>query len=1091
MPTINPANPKEVILSILNQSSGTAVEVSDVDFGVPQRATGGAPLRNTKLVISPKSNSGYYGNKVIWYNRIHISELGTITVNKGTSTLYSQLIPAINTKYGIYLSVDDIVDGPLPVGQSGEIAVTLPINPSSLMFYSGAKIITPGFNPGLVGNVLTPAIWDSLIKSNLITITPTDFEIGSTAGISMIRTTTSFSTGKRYFELVNNSQYGIIGFGTADAATNTLLGSNANSWALDTYSGLVSHGGATILDLSSQVSLMGNLPIGFMLDLDAKELTLVLSGNLHVPVTGLTLPNEAIFVMAGNKSNTNLVSNIRANFGNESFIYNIPFGYYPGFGSGGAPIQPTAGSLISEGCNGSDLMGVYANGSGGTYTAVIQANSPSCGGVSTTPPPTTTLTPSTTPPPTTIAPVVTTAISVDYSTASVNENVFASATYTLTPAINENVSLEALIIKNNTSFADYGTLEINTGSGWTQVPLSNQITIPSNTTTFTLRLQMVADLLTEGAESFDFHVEKSIGSTNVSNTAPVIKTFTINDTSIQPTFPQITDNLLLEGTYSIVIPAGVMEATIVGKGKPGTDAVYDNITSNLSLYFRRSTEPTTDSWRRVVTNYNGSPATEAIRINFDGLVEKTTDGITWTPTGADLPGNQLSSWTGFVNGYYYVAIYSVGFYRSADGITWTPLTGLSALNTWNIKKILYGNGIYLISTEGMYFATSTDGVAFTVNDYNTAFGPSFSNGLMDVEFGAGKFVGSSSDTNYQSVTTTDFVTLTPHSMQTPTSGDTTANIFYTGTYFIAMSGLGSAGSEYQTSVDGITWTIQNFPVSIGGFNFVKVRNDIVASNVDNMSRYYSTDGITWENISSSYPVELINLYFLNGKFRTQPYLDYGSVVGVRPYIGGPELAGTNVLLEPTTTGDSATVELLSTTYTYPGSVGTTVPTQLTDVVPINQVTPTTVSYVVPYGAIVNLSYIRNEYSALLVADPSNTAYATVAEGSATALIYNLEVPLDRIVNFTFNTSHITSTATDVTTMEYAVGLAAFQQIADGDVISVPIGETQISIRIEAYLDSDAEADETLSISLTKEAGSQVVLNTGPVTQIVTITNTVI
>jgi hypothetical protein len=110
MPTINPANPKEVILAILNQSSGTSVEVADVDFGTPQRATGGAPLRNTKLVISPKANSGYYGNKIIWYNRIHITDLGSITVNKGTSTLYSQLIPAINAKYGIYLSIDDIVE---------------------------------------------------------------------------------------------------------------------------------------------------------------------------------------------------------------------------------------------------------------------------------------------------------------------------------------------------------------------------------------------------------------------------------------------------------------------------------------------------------------------------------------------------------------------------------------------------------------------------------------------------------------------------------------------------------------------------------------------------------------------------------------------------------------------------------------------------------------------------------------------------------------------------------------------------------------------------------------------------------------------
>lgn len=1085
MPTINPANPKEVILAILNQSSGTSVEVTDVDFSTPQRATGGAPLRNTRLVISPKANSGYYGNKVIWYNRIHISDLGSITVNKGTATLYSQLIPAINAKYGIYLSIDDIVDGPLPVGQTGEIVVSLPIKSSSLMFYSGAKIITPGFNPGTVGNVLTPAIWDSLIKSSLITITPNDFEVASAIGVSMIRTTTSFSTGKRYFELVNNSQYGIIGFGTAAATTSVLLGSDANSWALDTYSGLLTNNGTTVLDLSSQVSLMGNLPVGFMLDLDAKELTLVLSGNLHVPVTGLTLPNEAIFVMAGNKSNTNAVSNIRANFGNESFVYNVPFGYYPGFGSGGSPVYPTAGSLISQGCNGVDLMGVYANGNGGSYTAIIQANSSSCGGsggVSTTPPPTTTA------PPT----VTTTTISVDTITATIDENAFASATYTLTPAINQIVSLEAYIIKNNTDFNDYGTLEINTGSGWTQVPLSNQISIPANAGTFSLRLQMVEDHQTEGTESFDFHVEKPIGSTNVSNTTPIIKTFTINDTSVfVPTLPTVTENLTLTGSSTLVIPVGVMEATVVGKGQTGVDAVYDNITSDLSLYFRRTTEATTGYWSMVITNYNGSAATEAIRISNVGVVEKTTDGTSWTPTGADLAGNYESGWSGFVNGYYYVISYSGNHFRSADGITWVALTGLSLFNGMNIKKIIFGNGIYFLCSGSSYFASSTDGVAFTTNEFYTVYGSQYTSGFLDVEFGDGKFVGLYADNNHQCVTTTDFITLTKHAMQTVSSGAVPRTIIYNGTYFIATTYVSVAETQYQSSTDGITWTIEYFPGDISQFQTTKIRNEIIASHSDRMIRYYSTDGINWEDISSTYPIELVNLYFLNGKFRTQPFMNqYGTYIGERPYVGGPEVTGTNVLLDPAITGASATVELLSVTHTYPGSSNSTPPTQITETIAINQPTPTTVTYVAPAGTTVSLTYVRDEANGLLVADPTNTANSVIAEGTSSILTYNLEVPLERIVNFTFNTAHVTSDAIDVTTMEYSVGATAFQQIADGDVIAVPIGQTQIRIKINAYLDNISEADESLSISLTKEVGTEVVLNSNPVTQIVTITNVV-
>ena len=40
---------------------------------------------------------------------------------------------------------------------------------------------------------------------------------------------------------------------------------------------------------------------------------------------------------------------------------------------------PAAGTLLNEYCSGDDLYGTYANGTGGTYTQLIQSNSPTCG----------------------------------------------------------------------------------------------------------------------------------------------------------------------------------------------------------------------------------------------------------------------------------------------------------------------------------------------------------------------------------------------------------------------------------------------------------------------------------------------------------------------------------------------------------------------------------------------------------------------------------------------------------------------------------------------------------------------------------------
>lgn len=55
-------------------------------------------------------------------------------------------------------------------------------------------------------------------------------------------------------------------------------------------------------------------------------------------------------------------------------------GYYQE--ESGTNTNPIAGTLLSTSCTGFDQYGVYADGSGGTYTQLITANSPACGYVS-------------------------------------------------------------------------------------------------------------------------------------------------------------------------------------------------------------------------------------------------------------------------------------------------------------------------------------------------------------------------------------------------------------------------------------------------------------------------------------------------------------------------------------------------------------------------------------------------------------------------------------------------------------------------------------------------------------------------------------
>lgn len=138
----DPYNAKEVIVEIVNQSDGLNITVAEVNFSNPVRAIDVLPIKNTSVVLTPITSSGFYGKKTVYYNRIHISEAGAIVVARGAANNHVALLPAINTKYGLYLTTDDIIDHVIPAGQTGDITVPLEINPNSLTWYDGAVIVT-------------------------------------------------------------------------------------------------------------------------------------------------------------------------------------------------------------------------------------------------------------------------------------------------------------------------------------------------------------------------------------------------------------------------------------------------------------------------------------------------------------------------------------------------------------------------------------------------------------------------------------------------------------------------------------------------------------------------------------------------------------------------------------------------------------------------------------------------------------------------------------------------------------------------------------------------------------------------------------
>ena len=146
----SPGDGRYGLLKLLNIASDSKFTLNDIDFSLPTRNEGQTDSRNTKVTLTFKSNKGFYGNKTIYYNRTHISNLPTLTINRNNATTYHAVINTINEDYNLFLTPSDIIDGPLPDIVSSSIVVTLPVNPNSYKVYSGIEIPIDLFEPDYV-----------------------------------------------------------------------------------------------------------------------------------------------------------------------------------------------------------------------------------------------------------------------------------------------------------------------------------------------------------------------------------------------------------------------------------------------------------------------------------------------------------------------------------------------------------------------------------------------------------------------------------------------------------------------------------------------------------------------------------------------------------------------------------------------------------------------------------------------------------------------------------------------------------------------------------------------------------------------------
>src|SRR3569832_403849 len=217
----------------------------------------------------------------------------------------------------------------------------------------------------------------------------------------------------------------------------------------------------------------------------------------------------------------------------------------------------------------------------------------------------------------------------------------------------------------------------------------------------------------------------------------------------------------------------------------------------------------------VPINDMASDGTRLVAVGANGLVESTTDGVTWVEEGVGVLPNTLNLvFIAYLNGYYFTAgapqltpnDYNQ-VYRSSDRNAWTNINP-SAVNIHRINGMAYGGGVLVaVGWQRNLYGTLTPALIYSTNN-----GTSWSQATRSGALPGTYFMG----------------------------------IVHNGSRFVAVG-----RKCYAYSTDGVTWTfvqdsVANMCIARNGSLMV---SSVVETGCDPAAWLQSTtDGITWSVI---------------------------------------------------------------------------------------------------------------------------------------------------------------------------------------------------------------------------------------------------
>jgi len=277
-----------------------------------------------------------------------------------------------------------------------------------------------------------------------------------------------------------------------------------------------------------------------------------------------------------------------------------------------------------------------------------------------------------------------------------------------------------------------------------------------------------------------------------------------------------------------------------------------------------SSVPDPDEWAYAAY---GNGTFVALPRTTSGKWMTSPDGISWTAhTGMGMLGKGWQAIT-FGNGMF-VAISSISnsettVITSTDGLTWTQRTAPKVPGL--MRKVVFGNGMFVaVGTEGTIM-TSPDGVAWTKRNSPTA---AAQGGWFSVDYGNGTFVAVASSGAHQVMTSGDGITWTAR--EAAASNNWRA-VSYGQGKFVALAY--NAGTQLMTSVNGLSWTAGTVPyaswnnLAFGGGRFVSA--DLAGA----MTTITSENGTDWSTVpAGSGTSKWMSVTYGAGKFVALAYI---------------------------------------------------------------------------------------------------------------------------------------------------------------------------------------------------------------------------